>query len=443
MEAHPRTILILNVHSSQNIGDQALLEAAFLILRAAFEVPNLIVLANWPREPYFAQGKGFQVLPSPLSLAGGAPEGSKWGEAWGILRGALAGWLSASGWDGLARRLAGSAWRNLFQVYRTADLVVSVPGNMFLSTGKFGWNFLAAALQVALAHWSKKPVYVLPQSIGPLKRGWERKLLGSIFGRARRVYLRDQISLRLAEEIGLPDALISYAPDPAFALPGENPSEALDLLSRYGYLNDGSNIGATIISPMGRFLDRQALENYYLTFASLLEQMTAELPARVFLFNQVTGPTAQEDDRRAVEKVLQKVTRGASQIHWVNEILAPAMLKACYGQMQLFIGSRLHSGIFALSMGVPTVFIGYLTKTRGVMEALNLESWVIDLAQVEPELVWDKVQAAWREKQAYASRLQEILPPLHQAILEIGKWISQDYERYSEKNPPRSTDSRL
>jgi colanic acid/amylovoran biosynthesis protein len=438
MVPQSKTILIINVHSSQNIGDLALLEAAFSICRAAFEEPRLLALVNWPDEPYFAQADGFQTLPSPLCLAGGSTETSKWKEAWGILLGSLAGWCSAHGLGWLTQRIVGPAWESLFQAYRAADLVFSVPGNIFHSTGKLGWPFLTAALQVGLAHWFKKPVYVLPQSIGPLKRGWERSMLRSLYGRARRVYLRDQISLRLAQEIGLPEEVVSFAPDPAFALPGGSQPEALGLLSHYGFQDDGRNIGVTIISPMGRFLDPQKLEAYYSTLADVLEQMALELQVRIFLFNQVTGPTALEDDRLAVEKVLKMIPGGSSRIHWVNETLSPAMLKACYGQMQLFIASRLHSGIFALSMGVPTVFIGFLTKTRGVMEALGLENWVMDFSQVNSDLVLERVRSAWMEKESYAARLKEILPPIQQSISEIGKWISQDYEQYSAKNTPRA-----
>ena len=439
MELRPKTILIINVHSSLNKGDQALFEAALAINRTAFVNPRLVALVNWPAEPYFAQADDFQTLPSPLCLACGSANGSKLKEAWGILRGSLAGWLFAHGLRRLSHRIGDPAWEHLFQAYQDADLVVSVPGNMFLSTGKFGWSFLAAALQVGLAHWFKKPVYVLPQSIGPLKRGWERKMLSSIFGRARKVYLRDQVSLRLAQEIGLPEGIVSFAPDPAFALPAVSQPEALGLLSCYGYQEDGRNIGVTIISPMGRFLDPQKMEAYYTTLADVLERMASEFQARLFIFNQVIGPTSLEDDRLAVEKVLKKIPGGSSQIHWVNEILHPAMLRACYGQMQLFIASRLHSGIFALSMGVPTLFVGFLTKTRGVMEALGLEQWVIDFSQVDQDILWEKLQTAWLEKEPYAASLQEILPPIQQSISEIGTWISQDYEQYAAKNTPSPT----
>ncbi len=231
---------------------------------------------------------------------------------------------------------------------------------------------------------------------------------------------------------------MSFAPDPAFALPVENQTEALAFLARYGYKNDGHNIGATIISPMGHFLNPERLENYYTTVARALDRLASEYQVRIFLFNQVTGPTAIEDDRLAVEKLLARIPGDLKRVSWVNETLSPALLSACYGQMQLFIASRLHSGIFALSMGVPTLFIGFLTKTRGVMEAIGLENWVVDFSFLDEAKLWERLQTSWLEKEAYAARLQEILPPLKKSVLDISTWISKDYEQYQQENTPRS-----
>ena len=47
--------------------------------------------------------------------------------------------------------------------------------------------------------------------------------------------------------------------------------------------------------------------------------------------------------------------------------------------MDIFIGTRLHSAIFAITENVPVVNISYHgTKSKGVMGTLNLEEWVID-----------------------------------------------------------------
>ena len=82
----------------------------------------------------------------------------------------------------------------------------------------------------------------------------------------------------------------------------------------------------------------------------------------------------------------------------VDGVIAPAMLKACYGLMDFFIPSRLHSGIFALGMNAPCFFIGYLSKTRGVLRSIGLEDWVIDLKDFTEDYFSRKLQFHWEER---------------------------------------------
>lgn len=49
----PTTILIVNIHSSKNSGDRALLETTIQQLEQNFENPEIILSPNWPQEDYF------------------------------------------------------------------------------------------------------------------------------------------------------------------------------------------------------------------------------------------------------------------------------------------------------------------------------------------------------------------------------------------------------
>ncbi len=420
-------VLITNVHSSLNAGDLALLESACAQLRLVFKDPELIVSANWPEEPYFT-GASFTTVASPWYLAG-RTRGA--GTAAQIAR-TLAGWLqaryhAAHPVPGGLRREGGRSWQSLFAAYHKADLVVGVSGNQFYSTGKFGWPMPVNALSVELAHMYGKPFYTLPQSIGPLKRGWERSLLRSIYGRARGVFFRENISVQLVQRIGIPPEKCHYAPDPAFAYPSAGRDQALALLSPYGYRPGEDSLGLTIIAPMGRSLQPDQVDRYYHSLAGLLVRLVRKLGLKVYIFDQVIGPTLQEDDRRATRRVLDLVGEPVNGIIWVNQTLTPGQLKACYGCMQVFIASRLHSGIFALGEGVPVLFINYLTKTRGVMEAAGLEDWVLDLAAIEENTLYDSVCAAWEARQRNALRLtQAVLPEIVAKVNQSVEWIARD-----------------
>ena len=427
MNKDQTSVLITNVHSSLNCGDLALLDGLVRRLNNSFSEPQITVVANWPNEDGYPKGSNIQVVPSPWSIIGESQRGPIALRVAKLVYGRfLAGSVRRLSADKPGNDLSVS-WKNLFRSYQTADLVIGVAGNQFYSTGRIGWPFPASAFSVELAHIFRKPFYTMPQSIGPFKRGWEKLVMRQIYSRARRVYLREWTSIELAKSIGIPADRIKFAPDPAFGYPSASQDAAQHVLARY---NDGQQklkVGVTVIAPLGRSLNEGYVKRYYVALARLLNQLIAQFGVHIYFFNQVTGPNALEDDRKAVEQVISQMGQNQGVTTWVNETLSPELLKACYGQMDFFIASRLHSGIFALGMGVPTLFIGYLTKTRGVLRALGLESWVIDLSEIQDDKLEQAGVSAWLEREQQQALIKEILPSL---IIEAKKpmdWVIQDY----------------
>ena len=49
----------------------------------------------------------------------------------------------------------------------------------------------------------------------------------------------------------------------------------------------------------------------------------------------------------------------------------------------------MHSNIFALSGGVPTIAVSYLHKTEGIMQGLGLEDWIIPIDRYEAATALD------------------------------------------------------
>ncbi len=419
------SVLITNVHSTQNAGDLALLEMAIHLIKAGFGNPRVTILTNWPDKPYGAYLENLNVIASPWAIVGAGNGNPIWRQVVSAMRGYGLTRLAAQG----VRVSLPSRWRKVAEAYKAADLIVGVSGNQFYSTGRYGWPFPLTLLQVDLAHRFHKPFYVLPQSIGPLRRGWERRMLGSAYGHARSIFLRDAVSLQLAHEIGLPESRVHYAPDPAFAYAPADHEAAVQVLTQHGYDQALPSIGVTLIASQGGSLDHSVIMNYYAAMARLLERIHSEMQVQVVLFSQVRGPTRYEDDRLAVEEVRRLVGPAATDFCVVDEPIPPALLKACYGCMSLFIGSRLHSGIFAMGMRVPVLLIGYLSKTRGLMDSLNLADWVINLDDVNEITLWNALQQAWSERERRAAQLERLLPQLEQSINEIADQIKADYAR--------------
>ncbi|MGB9898652.1 polysaccharide pyruvyl transferase family protein, partial [Thermanaerothrix sp.] len=359
-------ILLILVHSTQNAGDLALLEMSMYSIKKRLPRAKFFISANYPEEAWYQQQE-HQVIPSPSYLIGKTKNYSPLIQLIKFLLGCLFAFIFKIK---VFRRLVSQPWKKLFETYETCDMVVAVPGNQFYSMGRFGWPFPVTIMSVALAHLFNKPLYVLPQSIGPFRRWWEKALIRWAYSRAEHVFLRDQISLEVARSIGLPMDKVSYAPDPAFGLTPAPREQACELLISFDWNPNIPSLGVTVIAPMGKSLSPKLVENYYLVLSEALPRFALEHNLQIVFFTQVTGPTTLEDDRIPTLSLYQKV-RSQVNAYFVDGAYPPSLLKACYGEMDLFLASRLHSGIFSMSMGVPTIFIGYLLKTKGVLKTLG------------------------------------------------------------------------
>jgi len=419
------TILLINFHSTKNSGDLALLEAAIRQFKSAFADPQVIVSANYPHEEYFSEN-GLEVVHSPATLIYSSNSSWRQVSTWfvGLIINCYHAYLIRPNTinDDL------NPWRKLAAAYASADLVVSCPGNQFLSMGRFGWPMIVSATAVYLAILFKKPFYVMPQSLGPFKRSWERRLMKWLYQRARLVFLRDGVSYKLAQEIGLPFDRLFHVPDLALVVESIDDQANIPLPNNPPIDPSKGYIGVTVIRKLLKTLKGEEIEKYHTGLAGALTYMVRKYDPNILFFPQVTGPTEAEDDRIAARHVRDRMETSVDRVYIIEDPLTTVALRTLYRHMDVIVASRLHSGIFALSVGTPTLFIGYLTKTRGVIEDLGLQEWLIELDRFEESTLINKLEKLWQNRLQVKQEINQHLPFWTKRAEQVGFRIAQDYQ---------------
>ena len=148
---------------------------------------------------------------------------------------------------------------------------------------------------------------------------------------------------------------------------------------------------------------------------------------RAILFVQVHGPDSAQDDRIPSRRVLESLSDVADRVALVDGWVEPSLLKATYGCMDLFLGTRLHSNLFALTEGVPVVAVGYQYKTRGILRMLGLEEWMVDIDGALAETLEPMVLRAWQQREALRSRLAAALVEVRRQTAQAGALLAEDY----------------
>ncbi len=98
--------------------------------------------------------------------------------------------------------------------------------------------------------------------------------------------------------------------------------------------------------------------------------------------------------------------------------------------MDVFIASRLHSGIFALGMRIPTLFVGYLHKTKGVLEAIGLNDYNIDLANVTASNLIEKIQQIWENRDQLKEQIEIKMIQVENDLSEFPAEIRKAFQFY-------------
>ncbi len=426
-------ILVINLHSCQNAGDAALTHETLRQLRRAFPQAHFTLAPNDPQSHRHLEEE--EIVGSFMSWVCRLDRERRW--RWQILRfpyhflHSLVAVLTFRLWGRPTYLDRHPDRRRLMQAYFGADLVVSCAGGFLYTTHALAVSFWWSIYSMLFARLSGKPLYMFPQSIGPFATRFHRWGAYFVLNRVRLIVVRDLVSAQAVAAGGFrrPWHLL---PDVAFATPTGDKEEAARWLARRG-LDPSDNrprIGVTLMNWGAQSRLFAAQSTYEEAMVSLVQEATHRLGAQVVLFSQVVGPSASEDDGIIARRIYDRLQDGSS-IVLADGQLPPEQLKAAYGLMDFFVGTRMHSNILALSAGVPTLAIGYLTKTRGIMEMLGLGEWVCDIGHIEPSGLVTLFRRAWSQRQIIGRQLQEVMPRIQEEAQHAGALIAADWQTFS------------
>lgn len=267
-----------------------------------------------------------------------------------------------------------------------------------------------ATYQIILGKLLYKPIMIYANSLGSFKQKTVRPFIRWLLNKVDLITTREEISKVILDEIGVSTPVFATT-DTAFSLSSVSRKDSERFLEKEtGITKDKLMIGITAI--LWHFPDRnvpndRAYENYTTAMAGAIDYMINKLNAYVIFFPQTGNITTHRDDKRAARIIFTKI-ENKSRVVILTDDYSPEQLKGMYGCMSLFIGTRFHSCIFALSMNVPTIAIEYEGhKASGIMEMLGLENYVCDIYSITASTLETKIDDLWSEKDAIRSKLKE------------------------------------
>ena len=385
---HPRITLLGN-NSGRNLGDAAILSSILdsfskALPNAEFFVPT--IAPKWVRKHY---GEHYNVRP-----------------------------LDAMPWTGSVRLLGiPTLW-----AIAKSDITLICDGIIF-GVKLFNPTFNYLITLIFLVPWARlvgSKVVCYSCGIGPFPGFWSRHFARWVINASDLVIMRDEDSKELAESIGVTKA-ISVTGDAAFVNPVSSHDRAqeiareerIDLTVPIIAVNVTKYIDTWLakgqkVDARGSFLD---------TMADGLIRAREQIDQKVQFLVFSTQPMDETVSYQLADKIGAKVIDNTKYLsHDIQ-----AMMRPC----GLMVGMRFHSLVLSTAVNVPCLGLVYAPKVRGFMRLLDCEAYSLELAEITPELLAERVQAAWQEREQLWEKQNLLVSTLkagaEQATLDVAR----------------------
>ena len=306
-----------------------------------------------------------------------------------------------------------------------ADVVMAAGGGYLTDHHYAILPFLL--LEIWVATRACQTVVLGAQTIGPMRRRWAIRLLKWSLGQVAEIEARDEYTVQfLARSAPRLLPLVRRVPDFAFSYRQTDDSLAQELR-----LPRGEQVVVGISVRSWPFPDSddpvRAQRAYGSAFGRAIERFVERGWRVVVMATNHPSSGSRDDDVAAGEAIVRTLPPTVQRrVHVVAQRASAAQLRSLIGACDVFIGTRMHACIFAISCDVPTLLIPYEPKGRGLMERLGRSQ---DVCAPDP-LEADTLVAGADRLLAERARGERQVPPdvlvafAAAALESMRRWLS-------------------
>jgi polysaccharide pyruvyl transferase CsaB len=295
--------------------------------------------------------------------------------------------------------------KNLWQIYkeiRNCDVLISGGGSLLQDvTSRRSIIYYLAIMLIAI--FLKKKVLIYSQGIGPINRKLNKLMVRWVLNKVDCITVRDDKSQEELKSLGVCIPPIYVTADPVISLEKGDVEAGKEILIREGMGKYDSRplIGFAI---RGWRKDERLKKTICETADSLISQ---------YGMNVVFIPFHFGEDIKILQEIEKEMKHKAIFIK--NRYDIKTML-GIVGNLELLVGVRLHSLIFAAIMNVPMIAVSYDPKIDSFIRSLGFDV-LCEVNELETEMLLEAVEEKRncyeQDKKILADAVQQLQEKVH------------------------------
>lgn len=262
----------------------------------------------------------------------------------------------------------------VFNAIRKSDILLSGGGSLLQDdTSARSIHYYLTILRMGLM--LKKHVFLISNGIGPIIREGNKTQVARVLNKVNHTTVRDFNSQKLLIDIGVDPERISVSADMVIAMDMEPLSRGAAIIEAFNLVEPTKKkIGIAV-----RHKDFKTDER---------KQQLIELAnALAKTYNVFFVPFYYKNDTKIYDDIHDKV---AENVYFINEKYSSEEFMSILENLDILMGSRLHSLIFALVAEVPFIGISYDPKIENFMEMIQMKP-VCSMSAFNPEKLIEAV----------------------------------------------------
>ena len=294
--------------------------------------------------------------------------------------------------------------KRLLNHLKNADLLFNVGG------GNIKGGFCDRFIIYTICRIFGKPVIVSGQTIGPFDKWLGKKIAGFFLNKVDVITLRDTMSIKVLEDLGVYKPIIKETADDAVLLPPVSGEEIKKIFLTEKIEDHHPLIGINPNAYLKSVLPNRhyELNKIKQVLADVADRLISELGARIVFIPM--DYNADSDDRVDAYEVLELMEH-KDKASVIIKGYDDHTLKEIIDQMDVGIGLRYHFVVLATTMQVPTIgiYLGkyYEMKIRGILELMEQGKYALDFEKTSPEEIVAFVKGALQNRDEIKKKLKE------------------------------------